>query len=299
MGPMTSWSPNRSPAPSPEWQRALATVGRGVLLVAGGEGRTAVARWLLGQLDRALPRVALVDASLEMPAVGVPGCVGLALTGPWRAPARLEFVGEYHALDRPLATASGVARLVRLARRRGIPGVIVDAGPVAGDDAGQDFLDHLTRLAEVDEVVWVGGALAPGRLPHLPVHLPVHRLAADPDRPRPDEAHRRAYREARLAAHFRGARLHRAALERLRRPCRRAERADPEPQPGRMLGLTAEDGSCLALGRLEEVAADHLALRTPLTGLEQVARVHLGGPLLDASDWPDQEAVEARLSAAG
>src|SRR5204863_8901262 len=60
--------------PSEAWRVPLARVGRGTLLVVGapGRGKSGLASWLLGQLQRALGRVALISADPGQASIGVP-----------------------------------------------------------------------------------------------------------------------------------------------------------------------------------------------------------------------------------
>lgn len=309
---------------STDWEKLLARMERGTILVTGGPGHRELARYLLSQLDRALPCVALVDAGLDRPAVGVPTCLGLALTRPWRAPAALWFVGDLDPRRRPLPAVVGASRLVAEARRRGARAVIVDGGPamrngseasaakdLAGND-GRELQLHLALAAGVDQVValqsngYRSGALAGLTRALDTAGRSVHRVASAPELHPPSAEEAEAYRQRRFAAHFRDARTHRFGFDKvLRRDVvvgagsnaagsngagsngnSARHQTDRKLIPGRLVGLIAEDSTCLALGVVEEVAADHLAVLTPCERREAVHRIEVGSLELDPSTWP-------------
>jgi polynucleotide 5'-kinase involved in rRNA processing len=267
-----------------EWERLLARLEAGTILVVGaaGSGRGALARYLVGQLDRALPRVGLVDTGLGEPTVGVPGCLGLALTGPWEAPAALWFVGATEPVGHLLPTVAGTARLVEQARRQGARTVVIDGGDCPQGAEGRSLYLHQALLAEVEQVVAVEreteleGLLAvlsaPGRT--------IHRVpAAAGARPLPEEA-RASARRARWAAHFSGAGVrHFGRARLLSREWGAANGEDPPP--GTLLGLLAEDGGCLALGSVAQVGRDRVAVLTPWKDPRAVHRLQVGHTQVD------------------
>lgn len=274
------------------WEELLARLDRGTILVTGGPGHSELARYLLGQLDRAMSCVGLVDASLGSPAIGVPGCLGLALTRPWRAPAALWFVGELDPRSRPLSAVVGTARLVEAARQQGANAVIVDGGQTRPDPGGCELQQHLALASGVDQVVTVtrNGELSllarvlatPDReVYRVPPPLDLRSEPTGP--PELDEAED-SYRQRRFAAHFRNARVQRFALDRIL-PCP-SEPLDEAFEPGRLVGLIGEDGTCLALGAVEALARDHLAVLTPCARRREVERIERGGLRLDPASWP-------------
>lgn len=276
-------------AVSGDWEKLLARVERGTILVTGGPGRTELARYLLGQLDRVLPRVALVDAGLGRPAVGVPACLGLALTRPWRAPEALWFVGEVDPRRRPLPTVVGAARLAEQARRQGAQAVIVDGGDANGDPDGREVQLHLALAAGADQVVAVsrnGELSALARALEAP-HRRVHRVPSAPDTRTPSPEELDSYRQGRFEAHFHDARVQRFGLDKVIR--RREGDTGEELQPGRLVGLIGGDGRCLALGVIEELRSDHVAVLTACERRSEVRRIETGGLQLDPSAWPGHE----------
>lgn len=274
---------------SEDWEKLLARIERGTILVTGGPGHTELARYLLGQLDRVLPRVALVDAGLGRPAVGVPACLGLALTRPWRAPEALWFVGEVDPRRRPLPTVVGAARLAEQARRKGARAVIVDGGDANGDPDGREVQLHLALAAEVDQVVAVsrnGELSSLARALEAP-HRRVHRVPPAPETRTPSPEEVDSYRQGRFEAHFHNARVRRFGLDKVIR--RQEGNGGDELRPGRLVGLIGSDGRCLALGVIEELKSDHVAVLTACQRRGEVRRIETGGLELDPSVWPGHE----------
>jgi polynucleotide 5'-hydroxyl-kinase GRC3/NOL9 len=285
-----------SVSPGRDWPRLLAGVERGTLLVAGpaGSGKSTLARWLVGQLARTLDRVALVDCDPGQTSVGVPGCVGMALTGPWEAPAAAWFVGARTPARHTLPLVVGAARLAELARARGAQAVVLDAPGLVDGALARVLHHHLAAAAGVDQVIGVasassrrGGAAGPEgeALDDLLALLdaPERRVErvgpAAGARDRSGEERRR-HREARFAAHLA------SATTRLFSP-RRVVGADwrfggiADLAPGTVLGLLDGEGFCLGLGVVEEVHADRLAVRTPVAEVP-VVRLVAGDFRLDA-----------------
>lgn len=243
-------------ATPPDWDDALALVERGTVLVVGpaGAGSTALAGYLVGQLDRGLPRVGWVDADPGQAEVGVPGCLGLALTGPWDAPADLWHVGDVRASAAPLSVVTGTALLARRARAQGAEVVVIDAPAVDGTPPGPDLLWHLGLAAEVDQVVAFAGTdpVLLSRLRGLARRgtAVVQAVAGRERSPRCEAL------EERLSAHLATARVRRFGLNLL-------GPADP-PQPGAVVGLDGADGLCFGLGVVEEIGRDSVAVFTPV-----------------------------------
>lgn len=279
----------RSVSPGRGWERVLAGVERGNLLVVGptGSGKSTLARWLVGQLDRSLERVALVDCDPGQTSVGVPGCVGLALTGPWEAPAASWFVGATSPARHLLPLVVGAARLARHARERGAQAVVVDAPGMVDGALARVLHHHLAMATGVDQVIAIEpptGAGGEGFDELLAVLASAERrierlapAAGASDRSR-DE--RRQHREARFAAHLAGAGTRLFSPRRVLGPdwsFGGAERL----AAGTVLGLLDGDGFCLGLGVLEEVHEDRLAVRTPVIEVP-VVRLAAGDFRLDA-----------------
>lgn len=285
--------------PRPGWEHALAYLERGTVLVIGaaGTGKTPLAGFLTAQLGRGLNRVGQIDADPGQVSIGPAGCLGLALTGPWRAPAAQWFVGDTRPGRRPLNTVVGAARLAERARHEGAEVVILDApsAPPAvphgspgdspdeggGDgacDATWELLHHLTLAAGVDQVVAVerNGELRPF-LDVVAPRVEVFRVPA-PAEEEPEASERRQARrleaaESRLRAHLAHARPVRFARRRI---------LDSSWTPGAALssgavtGLLDENGYCLALGVIEEISDDSVVLWTPWHDRRAVARLQIG-----------------------
>lgn len=281
----SSTSSSRSVSPGREWPRVLAGVERGTLLVVGspGSGKSTLARWLIGQLARTLDRVALVDCDPGQTSVGVPGCLGLALTGPWEAPAASWFVGATTPARHLLPIVVGAARLAELARERGAQAVVLDAPGVVDGALARVLLHHLAAATGVDQVIAIeraGGGLDELLAVLAAPERRVERLAPAAGARDRSREERRRHREGRFAAHLA------AAETRLFSP-RRVLGPDwtfgetGRLAPGTALGLLDGEGLCLGLGVLEEVHADRVAVRTPVAQVP-VVRLVAGDFRVDA-----------------
>lgn len=253
--------------PGRGWTQVLAFLDRGTILVLGapGSGKTTLARWFLGQLDRGLDRVALVDCDPGQTAVGVPGCMGLAMTGPWEAPAALWFVGSKSPAGRLLPAVVGAAMLAARARERGAQAVLVDSSGLVEGTAGRLLKVHLAHATGVDQVVALERQheLAPLLSLLSGEGRKVDRVQVSKVARERTAAQRRRHREDRFAAHFQGATTRMFSPRRLfTSDWRVAPRHDlPE---GRVVGLLDGEGFCLGLGIIEEVHADRVAVLTPV-----------------------------------
>ena len=279
----------------PSWHRLLAKLERGTLLVLGatGTGKTRLARYLVGQLDRPLDRVGLVDADVGQSSIGVPTCLGLALTGPWTAPADLWFAGDVSLRGNLLPTVVGAAELGRRARQEGAQAVVVDPGGMVDGPVGRIFQVNLAQAVQADQIIAIeregelGPLLwaleAPGRR--------IHRLAPVPEARDRGTEERRRHRERRFEAHFRGAKVRRFGPAHLMTGA--FQRAPLEDlSQGVVLGLIDATGSCLGLGVVHEIHEDHVAVLTPVRSVDQVHRLQVGDVTLDPSLWPTLEEIE-------
>ena len=275
----------RSISPGRGWERLLAHLERGTVLVVGSpdSGKTTLARWLVGQLGRSLERVGLVDCDPGQSSIGVPGCLGLALTGPWEAPAALWYVGSTSPGGHLLPAVVGAARLAERARAQGARAVVLDAPGMVDGAVGRVLQHHLAHAAGVDQVVVIGEEEGGPSGPLLALlrdgSRRLERLAPAAGARSRGRAERRSYREARFAAHLAGARTRFFSPGRIVgrewAPAQRGELAT-----GTVLGLLDDEGFCLGLGVVEEVHADRVAVRTPVTDVP-VVRLMVGDFRLD------------------
>ena len=263
----------RTATPGKGWERVLAFLERGTILVVGdvGSGKSTLARWLLGQLDRGLERVALVDCDPGQCGIGVPGCLGLAMTGPWQAPAAMWFVGSTSPPGRLLPLVVGAARLAERARQRGAQAVLLDSSGMVDHAAARLLHVHLAQAAGVDQVIALerDGELAPllsllagdGRqVDRLPVSAAARRRSA---------AERRRHRRDRFAAHLQGARTRLVSPRRIFAADWTVATPDDLPR-GRVVGLLDGEGFCLGLGLVEAVHADRVEVLTPVADVPVV-----------------------------
>jgi polynucleotide 5'-hydroxyl-kinase GRC3/NOL9 len=262
-----------------EWEALLSRLEAGTILLLGeaGTGKTSLAQYLLFQLDRAFKRVALVDTDVGQTHIGVPACMGLGLTAPWRAPEALWFVGDVTPKGLLLPTVVGAARLVRQAREARAQVILVDTTGMVSDSVGRVLKTHKAEATRADQVVALqkNDELEPlltllagdGRV--------IHRLHPSSQAHPGSPSRRREYREARLRAHFRGAQS---------RPIAGRKVVNRQWEPGTLqdmrsgtvVGLLADSGLCLGLGLVETVHRDHLEVLTPCRRLDEVARVQEG-----------------------
>jgi polynucleotide 5'-kinase involved in rRNA processing len=288
--------------PAQGWGELLARLERGTVMVVGerGTGKSALARYLLGQLARGGDprggRAALIDCNLDRNTVGVPGCLALALTAPWEAPAALWFVGATSPEERLLPAVVGACHLVERARTAGARAVILDTSPLVHGPAGRALKLHKAVAARVDQVVAIqrGDELEPLLTLLAAGGRAIHRLAPSP-RARPGTpAQRRAHREGRFRAHLAGAETRLFSRRRFVGPAWEvgpggngaanggsgngsgSGNGHHGPAPGTVVGLIDEGGCCLGLGLIEEVHADRVAVSTAVARRE-VARLQVGG----------------------
>ncbi len=292
----------RTITPGEDWGSVLAYMDRGTILVLGdsGTGKTTLARWLLGQLDRGLDRVALVDCDPDQAHVGVPGCLGLALTGPWEAPAAMWFVGSPRFVGsrepgtRALQVVTGVVRLAQRAREQGAQAVLVDTtGLVEGSDArrlkvqiaqatGADQVVALERQHELSPLLAL--LTAEGR--------EIRRTGVSKVAREVTEEERRSHRRDRFAAHFQDARARFLSPRRIFRPDWTTAKAK-DLEAGQVLGHLDGHGFCVGLGIVREVHADRVEVLTAVSDVP-IVRSRIGDFHLD----PDELGLELELDAA-
>jgi polynucleotide 5'-kinase involved in rRNA processing len=262
------------------WWLPLASLGRGTVLVAGGPGtgKTVLAAYLAGQLDRRLARVGLVTIDPRGDRAGLPGCLDLALTGPWEAPAARWLVGGTRLTDRPLRSLEGVERLSRLARSRGAEAVVVDLGAEALEEPG--FAARLSRAAATDRVLVLGdGAGAERFVRRLPAGGPeVIRLDPSPLATSAGAPEVAARQRARLRAHL-------AAASPVSFP-RHLLAPAAAAEEGRLVGVLADAGLCLALGLVVAVDSQRAVVVTSVAEPAAVRRLEAATLRFDPAELP-------------
>lgn len=232
-----------------------------MLVGAPGADTAGLAGYLTGQLDRAATRVALIDADPSQASIGPPGCLGLALTRPWRAPAALWFAeaGGRKEDGRAEPTVVGAARLAEQARAAGAESVVIDPPHDVGTLEGRELLARLAAAAGVDQVVALqrNGELGPLLELLAPQVAAVYRVRVENGRsPEPRDRRSGDALAARLAAHLARAERRHFPLAKLVAP------AGTEIAAGVLVGALDDDGFCLGLGVIEEVEENALVLFT-------------------------------------
>ncbi|MEM7481697.1 MAG: Clp1/GlmU family protein [Acidobacteriota bacterium] len=257
-------APLSSILPSPQWHEVLARLERGVILVIGssGTGKTSFARHLLNQLRRGNDRTALVDGNIAMPAIGVPGCLGAALTNPWVAPCASVFVGATASVHRRAPVLAGLIQLERRVRQAGARTVIVDLPPLTGAGARELVVQAHRALAANQIVALQRANECESFLAVFDEAARLYRLPASPNARRWSREERIDRQDGRLRAHFFNADRRVFPLRAL--SARGWLPADGSAAAGTAVGLVDGEGYCLGLGRIEEVHPDRVAIVTPV-----------------------------------
>jgi len=286
----------RTITPGEGWGSVLAYMDRGTILVLGdsGTGKTTLARWLLGQLDRGLDRVALVDCDPDQSHVGVPGCLGLALTGPWEAPAAQWFVGAKEPGARMLQTVTGVVRLAERARRRGAQAVLIDTTGLVEGPEGRTLKVQIAQATGADQVVALERQheLSPLLALLTADGREIRRTRVSKMAREATDEERRTHRRNRFAAHFQDARARFLSPRRIFRPDWVAAKAK-DLEVGQVLGHLDGHGFCLGLGIVRQVHADRVEVLTAVSDVP-IVRSQTGDFRLD----PKELGLELELDAA-
>ena len=255
--------------------------GRTVIVVGGSDtGKTRLSQYLVERLAAAAGPVGLVSADVGQPSVGVPTCLGLALSPPWDRPAALWFVGDLSPRGNLLPTVVGTARLVQRARAEGAQSVVIDTTGLVGGAQGRILKYHKALLAGVDRTV----AIQQGRELEEMLRLlsgicpAIHRFRPAAQARDRSPLERKAYRQARYQVHFQGGELSEHDPGRLVRPdwtaC--ASRGPAQPALGTVVGLLDLGGFCLGLGTVEELRPDRLLVYSAWKDPAAVTRLQLG-----------------------
>jgi polynucleotide 5'-kinase involved in rRNA processing len=256
------------------------------MLVGGSDtGKTRLSLYLVEQLAAAAGTVGLVSADMGQPSLGVPTCLGLALSEPWHRAAALWFVGDVSPRGNLLPTVAGTARLVRLARAKGAQSVVVDTTGLVGGVQGRVLKYHkavlagvdrtlaLQRSSELEEMLSVLGGVCPA----------IYRLRPAAQARDRSPLERKLLRQTRYREHF---------------LCGDVFEFDPgrlvgldwtagpsygrgEPAPGTVVGLLDPSGFCLGLGIIEELFPRRLRVYSAWKDAESVMRVQVGRVRLD------------------
>lgn len=271
-----------STKPGPGWEQVLSQLGRETVMVVGtpGVGKSWLARYLAEGLAQRGWTVGLVSADMGQASVGVPGCLGLSLRLPWSEVTALWFVGNRTPVGHLLPAVVGTARLAERARTSGAQAVVIDPTGLAEGPLARVLKYHKAIAAGVKQVVAVQRA---DELEPLLALLEgpcsrIHRLRPVPEARDRSPEERKRYREEAFRVHLHDGQIQRLRLDRLLgRDWLLGPPANAQPvQPGTLVGLLDGPGFCLALGLVEEVRADWLAVYTAWRDAKAVARVQVG-----------------------
>lgn len=273
--------------PATAWARAIAEIEPGAVLVLGapGVGKSVFSRFVVGQLDRAPGRVALLDCDPGQAGIGVPTCLGLALTSPWQAPAAQWFVGDVTLDHSLLPVTLGAGRLNDRAREEGARTVIIDTPGFVDTGLHRALLYHLAVACKVKQVIAIAakGELDPAIDLLSGQGLEILMMKPSPVSIDPQHAGRARARKRRLDAHFFGSRARRFGPDRFVGADWRAG-IESTPEPGRIVGMIDQDGFCLGLGFLRRVGVDSIVVDSPLVDDPRLVKLHCGRRPLSAGD---------------
>jgi len=260
--------------------------GRTVMVIgAAGMGKSMLARSLVAQLASQAGPVALLSADVGQQHLGVPTCLGLALSEPWQQPAAMWFVGSISPGGNLLPTAVGTARLAQRARAEGTQTIVIDTTGLIDPPAGGVLKYHKALAAGVGCIVAIqrGDELEPMLTLLSGICPRVHRLPPGPEARDRDAAERKAYRQQRYEAHFANGKVVPFPSASLIPPSwtMQPSESGQYPPPGTVVGLLDQEGFCLGLGIIEEVQPDWLAVYTAWKRVKAVVRVRAGKMRLD------------------
>jgi polynucleotide 5'-hydroxyl-kinase GRC3/NOL9 len=241
------------------WRALLAglSTGPAAVMAVGGpdSGKTTFCRWLAAELARQGHAVWLVDADIGQQGLGPPTTVGCApVGGDGGEKATAFFVGDVSppGVIGPLLGA--FAEAVREAREGGAERLVVDTtGWVADGQAVALKVAKAALLGEAHVVLISAGheLRAYRRAWRGLARFPTRELAAAPEVVPRTAGERRAYREARLAEHLRGAVDCTLELAQVAASgSGQLGLARPSLRPGLLLGLNDHRGRLLTLGLL-------------------------------------------------
>jgi polynucleotide 5'-hydroxyl-kinase GRC3/NOL9 len=277
---MNSGTP--SVLPIPAWERLCTGLDKGTVLVIGkpGLGKTCLVRYFAEQLAAQGRMVGVLCTDMGQASVGVPTCLGLSLTPPWREPAASWFIGDTTPVGNLLQTVVGTVRLVEYSRQQQVPILLIDTSGLVDGSLGRVLKYHKAVAIRADHLVAIqrDAELEPLLALLQGVCRTIHRLAPAAEACDRSPSERKHYRETRLQAHFReGVTLEFRPNQLLSldwMPGPSAERS--RPLPGTVVGLLDRQGFCLGLGLLEEIRPDRLPVFTSWRDPEAVSWVQIG-----------------------
>jgi len=235
--------------PHPSWETLPALSGTVYLIGAGNCGKTTLARWLC---NRSGEGAALLDGDAGQPSLGPPGTLGLALPD---GRVRLRFTGALSPSHAPLATITGLRRLLDAAVAEGQATVLVDSCGYMWGDGGVEFQRRSIEILRPDHIVAIGGQAEIDRILAPFPSVQIHRLPPSPAARRRSQGERRRYRAGQFARHMEGAEEILLGPE---TPC-----VGRAPAVGHFAALLDAEGWILTTGIVSAAGAVGVALSAP------------------------------------
>src|SRR5262245_13735343 len=280
----------------PAWGQLDLSGWRGVVMVIGGPdvGKSTLARYLY-QRNVALGRtVAFLDGDPGQGKLGPPATLTLASGAPgsesfppqgrrWQS-----FVGSISPRGHMLSMVVGILRLVQAARSTGVETIIHDTCGLVDPDQGGVTL----KLAKIDAIRPVVVVALQREQELEPLLIPLRQsrrtrvVELRPSRVAQfhNRTERQAYRAARFADYFA------QAPEITILWTRFAVFPELRFSPRRLLALEDERGFCRSLGIVQhfETRSRQVILQTPLTSLEGIDALRLGGLALHPETFQEE-----------
>ena len=273
-----------------EWQRLDPASLKGTVMVIGRSdtGKTTLARYLFHQLCRHYDKVGFLDCDVGQSTLGLPTTMTLALSAtaeesnfPSQSEAFSYFVGSTSPRGHMLPTVVGACKLQMKAQEMGTEAIVVDTTGLVDRAAGGGALKHwkiellqpsalvsLARGPELEHILWPWRRDRRVRV----YELRVSKYARERDRET-----RIRYREGRFRNYF-------GKAGTLNVPIRSTVVFGIEEMSrGRVLAFQDAEGFALALGVAQEYERNSqtLAVRTPLTSMEEISSIRFGTLRLD------------------
>ena len=284
-----------------EWKETVRAIldAPGTVMMLGpvDVGKTTASTDLANAAVRGGLATAVVDADTGQSDLGPPTTVGVGLLdGPVRRMSDIPllksvFVGDTSPQYVYGFLVDGSARLVALARGRGIQVIVVDTtGWVEGAAAVAAKLREITRIQPRHLIAIQHDEEVEPILAKIPSTMVAHRIAPAPSARRRTSEERRAFRENEFARYFRGSRRFSLDVRRVPgdRPVRYAGARIPQERMlaeissdalhHLLVGLADQEGYLVAVGTVTDVvpAAHSVEVLAPLESLAQVRLLQWG-----------------------
>ena len=280
----------------PEWETIEPAKLRGTLLVVGmsDAGKSTFARYLYGRLRQADRRVAYLDGDPGQGRLGPPATMTLTSEMIGEEPFRDQgaiwrtFVGSTSPAGHMLPVVVGAARLVGAAQTAGIDVVIYDTTGLIDPNRGGTYL----KLAKINLLrpsllfaIQRDEELDPLLRPLLKSQrLEVVKMPVSPSARSRDLPSRRASRAEQFAQYFAGAEPQKLNWADF------AVFPSPAFRLNLLVAMEDADGYVSGLGIVRQItkASREVTLLTPLSSLEEIISIQLGGIILDPRTFSDQ-----------